>query len=68
MTVIGFVFPKLWASKTWLDKCLKSPVVEDSSRSNMVEIAKHCSNLHYMTIIILIDHCQLFSVGQALSY
>ena len=27
--------------KTWLDNCLKSPVSEDSSTSNMVNGLKH---------------------------
>ena len=36
MTFIDFVFLKLLAPKTWLDKCLKSPVSEDPSTSNMV--------------------------------
>ena len=32
-------------AKTWLDQCLKSPVSEDSTKSNMVNAPKHCSNL-----------------------
>ena len=28
--------------KTWLDKCLKSPVLEDPLTSNMVNGPKHC--------------------------
>ena len=31
--------------KTWLDQCLKSPVSEDPTKSNMVNAPKHCSNL-----------------------
>ena len=31
--------------KTWLDQCLKSPVSEDTTKSNMVNAPKHCSNL-----------------------
>ena len=31
--------------KTWLDQCLKSPVSEDPTKSNMVKAPKHCSNL-----------------------
>ena len=42
MTLAAFVFPKLRTLKTWLDKCLKSPVSENLSRSNMVNTAKHC--------------------------
>ena len=42
MTLTAFVVPKLWAPKTWLEKCLKSPVSEDPSTSNMVNMSKHC--------------------------
>ena len=31
--------------KRWLDQCLKSPVSEDPTKSNMVNTPKHCSNL-----------------------
>ena len=31
--------------KTWLDQSLKSPVSEDPTKSNMVNLPKHCSNL-----------------------
>ena len=31
--------------KTWLDQCVKSPVSEDPTKSNMVNALKHCSNL-----------------------
>ena len=37
MALTEFVFPKLWTPKTWLDKCLKSPVLEDDLTSNMVK-------------------------------
>ena len=36
ITVGDFVFRKLQTPKTWLDKCLKSPVLEDSPTSNIV--------------------------------
>ena len=42
MTLTAFVFPKLRTLKTWLDNCLKSPVLEDPSRRNMVNMPKHC--------------------------
>ena len=42
MTLIAFVFWKLLTPKTWLDKCLKSPVSEDPSKSYMVNVHKHC--------------------------
>ena len=32
--------------KTLLDQCLKSPVSEDPTKSNMVSTPKHCSNLN----------------------
>ena len=38
MTLTAFVFRKLRALKTWLDKCLKSPVLEDLLRSKMVHV------------------------------
>ena len=31
--------------KTWLDQCLKSPVSDDPTKSNMVNAPKNCSNL-----------------------
>ena len=31
--------------KTLLDECLKCPVSEDPTKSNMVNALKHCSNL-----------------------
>ena len=37
-----FVFPKLRTPNIWLDKCLKSPVSENPSTSNMVNVPKHC--------------------------
>ena len=30
--------------KPWVDKCRKSPVSEDSSKSNMINGCKHCLN------------------------
>ena len=57
MTLAAFVFPKLRTLKTWLDKCLKSPVSENLSRSNMVNTAKHCWNLYHGTFITFIDYC-----------
>ena len=52
MALIDFLFPKLQTPKTWSDKCLKNPVSDDPSTSNMV-------NKHHSTFIILIDHCQV---------
>ena len=67
MTLIAFVFWKLLTPKTWLDKCLKSPVSEDPSTSNMADVPKHCWNLHHTIFIIFIDHCQVNWVGKNLS-
>ena len=42
MTLIAFVFWKLSTPKSWLDKCLKSPVSEGPSTSNMADVPKLC--------------------------
>ena len=42
MTLIAFVFWKLSTPKTWLRKCLKSPVSEDPLKSNMADHNNHC--------------------------
>ena len=42
MTLRGFVTSKLRTPKTWSDKCLKCPVSEDPSISNMVNMSKQC--------------------------
>ena len=68
MTLIDFVFPKLWSLKTWLDICLKSPFSEDPSKSNMVNWSKHCWNLNRSTFIILIDNFQGIWVEKGFSY
>ena len=68
MTLIVFVFLKLWTPKTWLDKCLKSPVLEDPSTSNMEDLPKHFWNLHQSTLTIFIDNCQVSWIGKSLSY
>ena len=40
MTLTPFLFPKLRSPKTWLEKCLKGPVLENPSASNMVNMPK----------------------------
>ena len=45
MTLIADVFHNYGLPKTWLDQCLKSPVSEDPTKSNMVNAPKHGSNL-----------------------
>ena len=68
ITVGDFVFRKLQTPKTWLDKCLKSPVLEDSPTSNIVHGPKRYWKVHHSTFIIFIDRCQEFWVRESLSY
>ena len=68
MTLTDFVFPKLRTLKTWLNKCLKSPVSEDPSTSNMVKVPKHCWKLHHRPFIIFIGHRQRNFFRKSLSY
>ena len=59
MTLITFVFLRFGTPKTQSDKCLKNSVGEDAPTSNMVNVPKHCRNLHHSTLVIFIDHCQV---------
>ena len=68
MTLIDFVFSKLQTPKTWLDKCLKSPVSEDASTRDMVNVRKHFWNHHHSNFIIFIHHRRGNWVGKSLSY
>ena len=68
MTLRAFVFPKLLTPNTSLDKCLKNPVWEDSSTRNMVNVPKHCWNLHHSTFILFINHWQVNWVRKSLSF
>ena len=68
MTLIGFVFPKLRSQKTWSDKCLKSPVLEDPSPSDILNVREHCWNLHHSTFVIFIDHFLVNWIWESLSY
>ena len=45
--------------KTWLDQCLKSPVSEYASKSNMVNAPKHCSHLKDSPFTTFIDHWEV---------
>ena len=65
MTLITFVFRNLRTPKTWLDKCLKCPVSEDLSTSNMGNVPKHNWNLHHSTFIIFNDHSQVKFVWES---
>ena len=68
VTLRDFLFPKLRTPKTWSDKFLKSPILEDPSTRNMVNVPKHCWNLHHSTFIIFIDHYQVNWVWKWVSY
>ena len=66
MTLTAFVFPQLPTLKKWLDKCLKSSVLEDPSAIHMVSVPKLSSYLRDITFVIFIDHCQGNRVGKSL--
>ena len=53
MTLIADVFPKLLTRKTWLSKCLKSPVSENPATNNMVRRPKQSlKTLTYLLITV----------------
>ena len=52
--------------KTWLDQCLKSPVSEDPTKSNMVNAPKHCSNLTDTSFTIFINHWEVNCLTKSL--
>ena len=54
MTLAAFLFPKLRTLKMFLDKCLKSPLSQDLSRTYIVNVPKHSSNLYHITFIIFL--------------
>ena len=45
--------------KIWLDQYLKSPVSEDPSKRNMVNVPKYCLNLKNSAFTIFIDHWEV---------
>ena len=49
-----------------LDKCLKIPASEYTSRINMVKGHKHCRNLDDGTFTIFIDQSEDNTVGKSL--
>ena len=66
---ISNIFKKTWPPwlmyfrnyrprKTWLHKCLKTPVWEDISTGDMVKEPKHWFNLNESAFIILSDNCE----------
>ena len=67
MTLKDFVFPKLGNPNIWSEKYLTSPISEDPSTSNMVNVANLCSNQHSI-FIILIHHCQVDRVGNSFCF
>ena len=67
-TLTDLVYPILRTPESWSDKCLKSPVWEKPSTSNMVNVSKQCWNLHHSTFIKFIAHCQVNWVGKRLAY
>ena len=52
-------FQNYGLAKTWLDQRLKSPFSEYPSKSNMVKVPKHSSNLEDSTFTILIYHWEV---------
>ena len=45
--------------KTWLDQCIKSPVTEYPSKSNMANAPKHCSHFKHSPFITFIVHWEV---------
>ena len=54
VTLIAYVFSYQILSKTWLDKCLKSLVLEHPLTVNMRKGPKHSWNVHHSTFIIFL--------------
>ena len=67
-TLIDFVILKLRTAKSQPDICLKNPVSEDPSRSNMINLPNHGWNVHHSTFLILINHCQVISIGKSICF
>ena len=49
--------------KTWLRQCLKSPVSEYASKSNMLNAPKHCSHLIVLQKVHISDMKNLKTVS-----
>ena len=45
--------------KKWLDQCLKSPVSEYPSKTNMLHAPKHCLHLKDSPFTTFIDHWEV---------
>ena len=52
--------------KSWLDKCLKSSILDKPLTSNLVNGPKHCYTLDDSTFTMFIDHCESNCVGKSL--
>ena len=52
--------------KTWLDKCLKSRVAEDSETNNISNRSKLCCNRNGSTFEIFINHFEGSCSGKSL--
>ena len=59
-------FGKSRLRKTWLDKCLKSGVLEDPSTNNMANALKHCCNVNGSTFKKFIKYFERRFVGKSL--
>ena len=57
-------FRKSRLQKTWLDKCLKRRVSEDSETKNMPNGSKCFCNLNASTLTIVINHCEGSCIGK----
>ena len=68
MALTAFVVQILRTLKTWLGKCLKSPISEEPPRTNVVNVPKHCWNLHHSIFIRFTDYCRVMWVGKNLCY
>ena len=45
--------------KTWLDECLKCPILKYPSKSNILNAPKHCSHLKDSPFTTFIDHWEV---------
>ena len=51
--------------KTWLNKCVKSRVPEESLTDNIAMLSKDCWNLNESAFTISINHCRSSYVGKS---
>ena len=58
-------FPKYRLQKTWLEKCLKSRVLEDLQADNMGNGLKHCCNLNGSNFKIFFNHFEVSCIGES---